>query len=272
MAQASAPVNLTDSDTDVIKKAQAEIKNGTSIITIAMKEALKALGYSTLEIKKFTVDGAKKAINDMTTKQSEIDTANERDRKLNEADKKAAKDAQKEINAEIMSIQSYDDYLRVKDIVYGLIGQYDSLFEKHGIDSKLFDKSLKDAKGLLTDSVNFEDVQVDDVLIRKKGNRIQVVEKTADGVSYKVYGGSDKIQFMAKEKLEKDIKYRWSEAFKNMDAPQEAEITEQDKELAKESTKVALDTDGLDAMKQADEKADTMSEEEADEDLINNAC
>lgn len=284
--------NLKDKATDTPKsKPSTEVtfvapKSG--IVTRAVKTKLNELGYNEIEIQGMGNAQAYAIANEGLTKEqrAQNDAQIDIEDSALEEERQAARE---EIESIINKPKNYNEYenmvKQINDVIADATNPLFSLSQLN-IDEleKLIDIKLKS----LAEDVNFDDLVIGEVVMVERKNKagkkylvsVKVSAKDSDSITLEYLNPDKKGKInsfkVMKDKINTQIKYKYSEALENSDLDNADDaVSEEEVENAKETIDKLEDLEDSDTVNQDREDSKNKTQEEIDAafiDEINNNC
>jgi hypothetical protein len=257
--------------TNLVEEKLKEEFQPAKIKSDELKKKVKALGYSSREFKNMTLAEANKLVKEGI-------------HKIDRAAAKAAADASPDPvkAARATELQTYVDN-RINDIIDGesyeaieaeLFAEVSNNPEYRrlaGITGDVLQEKLDAKLDTLAFSINFEDINVGEVLVvnNKYQTKAIVIAKTEDSITIEYLTKGSRIVTINKDQVEEKIKLRWSDALEKVEISDLPQATPEEIELAAQTVENRI---GLQGIETDIKSAEDSSKEDRDNDLLDSIC
>ncbi len=270
------PIKDTGPLAPEIVKAQNPAKM-PSYVNPDMVDALEALGYDPVQIdnlKRSSVPFVQNIINNAITAEEAAKEEETEELEEIEERKNQLKTLRNKINQLLVDINDYDSYKTSEQAILDILVTDAILVEEAGFSLEELDEALKVEKKAIAFKVEYDNLELNEyVVLNQPGEpvaKVVNINKKQGTVTVRYMGGSSKTKLIKADKVDEEIKFVSNELLEEMYAPKPEEpVSESDKDIAKETVEVAVDSNSVEAIKKNNERAETATDEEITNDVIN---
>lgn len=252
-------------------KPTPQSEEASSIVTVEMKNQLKALGYKTSEIKKMNGAQAQRFIAENLTKE-ERTAQMESDASSDLAEKAAG--LRDYVTNVINAIETYEQWEDVMDLLLIETGSNPDYRLIANLTGEELLEMMNAALERIAFTVNFDAIQVGEVMMRNDGEltKVKVMKKNDTTIEVQELNEGLKVYPINKNEVDHMIKYRYTPALEKVTLSDLPSVTATEEEQGKETIENNEDINTGEAIRKDAEIAKEKSEEDLDNDLLNTIC